>query len=336
MALTSSNVNLPGLWRQAINILPEWEDAMLKEIKELEGKNAWEFVPKPKCEKILPGVWNFRIKKDKNGNVIKYKARWCVDGSREGFDRPLENVFSPVAELPTVRSFMAIAAKGRQVILQADFPNAYVNAEIGEEIYVCQPKGLEIKNNENYVCKLKKALYGCLISGKRWNETLTGAILSMGYKQSVIDHCLFYRENGDIKDLLLIYVDDVLVTSSAGENRANSMLDELSRVFQIKKLGKAKYILGLGIRQGDDGTFLEQKAYTQSILEELSFSDAKTRNTPWDSHLVEDDEKLPNDQIVIFRRTLGQLAYLANGTRPDIAWAVSRLASGISAPTKGE
>ncbi len=40
--------------------------------------------------------------------------------------------------------------------------------------------------------------------------------------------------------------------------------------------------------------------------------------------------------IATFRRTLGQLAYLSNGTRPDLAWAVARLASGISAPTKGE
>ncbi len=32
---------------------------------------------------------------------------------------------------------------------------------------------------------------------------------------------------------------------------------------------------------------------------------------------------------------MGQLAYLAHETRPDIAWAVSRLASSLAAPTKG-
>ncbi len=66
------------------------------------------------------------------------------------------------------------------------------------------------------------------MSGKRWNETLTTAILSLGYHQSAIDHCLFYKNVKGMKDLLLIYVDDVLVTSSAGESRAADMLNELS------------------------------------------------------------------------------------------------------------
>ncbi len=115
----------------------------------------------------------FRIKRDEKGDIVKYKARWCVDGSREGFQRPPENVFSPVAELQTVRAMIAVAAGHNQVIMQADFPNAYINAKIEEDIYVCQPKGMEVKNPNEYVCKLKRALYGCPVSGKRWNEMLT-------------------------------------------------------------------------------------------------------------------------------------------------------------------
>ncbi len=166
MALVLSNDNVCRGWRQAINT-PEWESAIEREISELENKKAWEIVPRPAHAKLLPGVWNFRVKKDENGNIIKYKARWCVYGSREGFIRPPENVFSPVAELSTVRMFMAIAAAGNHTVLQADFPNAYVNAEIGEDVYVTQPKGLENKDPSKYVCKLKKALYGCAISGTR-------------------------------------------------------------------------------------------------------------------------------------------------------------------------
>ncbi len=334
MALTTNDTNLPRTWRQAINT-PEWETAMINEINELKSKNAWELIPKPKGAKVLPGVWNFRIKRDENGNVIKYKARWCVDGSREGFLRPPENTFAPVAELPTVRAMIAIAAKDSQIILQTDFPNAYINAEIKEDIYVCQPKGLEEKDSNNYVCKLRKALYGCPISGKRWNETLKTAILSLGYRQSVIDHCLFHKEENGTRDLLLIYVD-VLATSSAGTDRAEYMLDELSEMFEIKKLGKAKYVLGFGVHQRHDGTFLEQNAYIESILHEAGYLNARIRSTPWDNHLKEDASKLPPEEIVMFRRTLGQLAYLANATRPDITWAVARLASGIQEPTRGQ
>ncbi len=128
----------------------------------------------------------------------------------------------------------------------------------------------------------------------------------------------------------------MLVTSSGGESRADSLLDELSRIFKIKKLGRAKHILRLGIHQRDNITFLEQKAYVRSVLDENGYLEAKVRSTPWDSHLKEDNEKLPREGIVTFRRILGQLAYLANGTRPGITWAVARLASGISEPTKGQ
>ncbi len=283
--------------------VPEWEKAMMNEITELESKQAWEIVPRPKNKNVLPGVWNFRVKKDKNGEITKYKARWCVDGSREGFLRPPENVFSPVAELSTVRTVVAIAAAGKHTVLQADFPNAYVNAEIGEDIYVTQPKGLESRDPSKYVCKLKKALYGCSISGKRWNEVLSSAILSLRYKRSFIDHCLFHRENDGHRELLIIYMDDVLVLSEAGESNADAMLDELGQRFEIKKLGKAKHILGLGIHQSQDGILMEQSAYIESILEETGYTEAKTRSTPWDAHYKEDPEKLSQDEVKLFRRT---------------------------------
>ncbi len=276
---------------------------MEKEIAELSGRDAWEIVRRPENVKVLPGVWNFRIKRDEEGNIVKYKARWCVDGSREGFEPPPENVYSPVAELSTIRAMIAIAAGKNQVVLQADFPNAYVNADIDEDIYVCQPKGMESKDGNEYVCKLKKALYGCPVSGKRWNETLTRTILSLGYRQSVIDHCLFFKEENGSQDLMVLYVDDILVTSSKGECRSNDMLDELGNVFDIKKLGRARHVLGLGIHRQINGISLEQGAYIESILEEAKYTDAKTRGTPWDAHYKENPEKLCQDEIKLFRRT---------------------------------
>ncbi len=42
-------------------------------------------------------------KRDENGEVVKYKARWCADGSKEGFTRPPEVKYSPVAVISTIR-----------------------------------------------------------------------------------------------------------------------------------------------------------------------------------------------------------------------------------------
>ncbi len=169
---------------------------------------AWELVPRPGDAPILPGVWRFRIKRDEHGEVARYKARWCVDGSRDSLYRQPESTYSPVAEYTTVRCLFALAAALGQPVLQADFPNAYLNADIGKNMYTRQASGLEHKGKEGWVYKLKKALYGSPVSGHRWHSTLQEAIETLGYSRSTIDHCLFHRAKAGHRDLLVIYVDD--------------------------------------------------------------------------------------------------------------------------------
>ncbi len=335
MALQMDNRSVPRSWKQALGI-PQWEDAMKSEIAELKGLDAWRLVPRTTGARVLPGLWRFKVKKDENGNVTRYKARWCVDGSRGDYTWSPEQIYSPVAELSTVRMLFATAAAVGQPVLQADVPNAYLNAEVNEEIYVKQPYGLEEPGQEEKVCLLKKALYGSPISGRKWHEEITRTIKSLQYKRSTIDHCLFYRTVSGSTDLLAIYVDDVLVTSTGGRERAEVQLGELHKLYGLKKLGSATHILGMGVHQGDDGTMIEQRSYLEDILEEAGLTSAKPLSTPWDEHYLGNQEALEPGAALIFRRTLGQLIYLSNCTRPDIAFTVGRLATAMRQPTIGD
>ncbi len=105
----------------------------------------------------------------------------------------------------------------------------------------------------------------------------------------MIDHCLFIRNAGEYTDLLVIYVDDLLVTSSGGRKRAEGQLDELEDLYDIKRLGKATHMLGIGVHQGDGYTTLEQRAYVDKILGEIEYENIKPRGTPWDSQYVGKD-----------------------------------------------
>ncbi len=235
-----------------------------------------------------------------------------------------------------MRVLFAIGATTRQRILQADVPNAYLNAKIDGETYVNYPYGLREPGLENNVCLLRKALYGSPISGRRWHEELAGAITSLGYKRSTIDHCLFCRSKGGTTDLLVVYVDDLLVMSTGGKADAEAQLDELYELYGLKKLGVATHILGMGVHQSDDGTVIEQRSYLENVLEESGFAGTKPLSTPWDDHYKGDQEPLGPAAVTMFRRTLGQLMYLSNTTRPDIAFAVGRLASALKEPTVGD
>ncbi len=258
-----------------------------------------------------------------------------MDGSREAFARLPETVYSPVAEMATVRVLFALAAALGHQVLQADFKNAYLNAEMDEEKYVAQPYGLEEHDNEDKVCLLKRALYGCSVSGKRWNKAISGAIESLGYQRSTIDHCKYARRREDYSDLLVLYVDDILAFSTQGREKTESQLGQLGEIYDIKRLGKARHMLGIGIHQQGDKITLEQGAYLESILAEANYIEAKPRSTPWGAHLKEDSEPVDITELAVFRRILGQLMYLSTATRPDITFAVGRLSSSMSAPTKG-
>ncbi len=332
MALKLQENNLPRSWKQAINN-PLWLKVVNTEKSELEYKGAWKFVERPNGHTILPGLWRFKVKKNEKGEIVRHKARWCADGSRENFQRPPETKYSPVAEMSTIRMIFALAAAKGQVVLQADFPNAYLNADLDEKIYVAQPKGIEELGKEDHVCLLRKALYGTSISGRMWHETLKSTMVSLGYQQSKIDPCLFYRNTINRKDILTVYVDDVLVTSSGGPQTAEEQLNELAEKHDIKKLGKAAFMLGVGVHQENEGITLEQETYAREILEEADFLESKPRGTPWDLHQKENKEPLETAQCETYRRMIGQLMYLNTISRPDLAFAIGRLAAGFKQST---
>ncbi len=124
--------------------------------------------------------------------------------------------------------------------------------------------------------------------------------------------------------------------STGGKADAEAQLDELHKLYGLKKLGVASHMLGMGVHQSDGGTAIEQQSYLENVLEESGFADAKPLSTPWDEHFKGNREPLGPTTVATFRRTLGQLIYLSNTTRPDITFTAGRLASALKEPTVGD
>ncbi len=122
-------------------------------------------------------------------------------------------------------------------------------------------------------------------------------------------------------------------SGSRGPQAAEEQLDELAEKRDIKKLGNAAFMLGVGVHQENKGITLEQETYAREILEEADFLESKPRGTPWDSHQKENKGPLETTQCEAYRRMIGQLMYLSTISRPDLAFAIGRLASGFKQPT---
>ena len=62
----------------------KWVLAMQKEITELEGKDAWVKVPKSEAATdVSPSLWLFKHKHSPDGNIQKFKARFCIQGQHQ-------------------------------------------------------------------------------------------------------------------------------------------------------------------------------------------------------------------------------------------------------------
>jgi hypothetical protein len=74
-----------------------------------------------------------------------------------------------------------------------------------------QPPGFE---NNNYVYKLHKNLYGLKQAAHDWNKTLTQVLINEGFLVNPADHCLFSKSNKNDVCYVLMHVDDLLIVSN--------------------------------------------------------------------------------------------------------------------------
>ena len=112
----------------------------------------------------------------------------------------------------------------------------------------------------------------------------------------------------------------------------------------MKDLGQTKFCLGLQLEHFYSGIFIYQAAYVQKILEKFNMDKSYPAKTPMvvRSLDIEKDPFRPREKEeeeilrphVPYLSAIGALMYLANSTRPDIAFAVNLLARHSAAPTK--
>jgi hypothetical protein len=126
-----------------------------------------------------------------------------------------------------------------------------------------------------------------------------------------------------VEDLFIcqIYIDDIIFGSTN-----KSTCEEFSRImiqkFKMSMMGELKYLLGLQIKQLQEGTFSSQTKYIQDILKKFRIKNAKPIKTPMgtNGHLDLDTGGKSVDQKV-YQSIIGSLLYLC-ASRQDIMLSV--------------
>ena len=115
--------------------------------------------------------------------------------------------------------------------------NTFLYGDLEEEVFMEIPLGFADEKTQGKVCKLKKALYGLKQSPRAWFDRFSRAMMSFGYQQSNADHTLFIKHHKGKTTLLIVYVDDIVVTGDDKEEMAQ-LKRLLAQEFEIKNLGK--------------------------------------------------------------------------------------------------
>lgn len=230
---------------------PEWRKAMESELQNLEKFGVFQTVKRELGHRPLRANWVTEVKLD---------PVTLEGGNRQNSDPPS---FSPVTSLEGIRLVLALAAKHNWHLSSFDVKNAYLNADMDEEIFMEAPFGIEIANDE--LLQLKKALYGARQAGRCWFKYFVRVLKKLGLKQ--------LRSQPTI----LIYVDDGLCAErqTGGWDR---FIRSLSKELEITVEPQLNGILGLDIHQEMDGSVvISQAAYT---LELFQMESAKPQAVP--------------------------------------------------------
>jgi hypothetical protein len=107
------------------------------------------------------------------------------------------------------------------------------------------------------------------------------------------------------------------------------MKSDIKAEWEVMDLGEPSKIIGIEIMMNKDTIAISQSKYIESILkkEGLERCNPITMLLDPSTPLEPNPEGNEGDQSNSFARLLGELQFIANATRPDIAYAVNRLVS---------
>ncbi|KAG6519637.1 hypothetical protein ZIOFF_023134 [Zingiber officinale] len=143
----------------------------------------------------------------------------------------------------------------------------------------------------------------------------------------------YYEVKEDRTTILLVYVDDMIVTGD-DEVEIQALKSKLTSEFEIKDLGSLRYFLGIEVARSKKGIYVCQRKYVLDLLKETGKLGSRPASIPIEVNhdlTSSSGEDLTNLEKGTYQRLVGKLLYLSM-TRPDITYAVNVVNQYMHAP----
>ena len=165
---------------------------------------------------------------------------------------------------------------------------------------------------------LRKSLYGLKQSPRAWFEKFYQTVETFGMQKSKFDHFIFYKNSNSCIILMLVYVDDIVITGSGSKG--------------ILSLKSFLHNQGVEVMRSKQGILLSQRKYVLNLLSETGKLGAKPCSTPMTPNVQITKERDLFEDPKRYKILVRKLNYLIV-THPDIAYSVNVLSQYMSSPT---
>jgi hypothetical protein len=313
----------------------QWLEAMKKELRTLLKQQTWTELDRTTVtesgtkSRILPGTWAFKLKRRPDGTPLKFKARYCVRGDLQTAGVDYFETYAPVVQWSTVRLILTHTLVNGWTTKQVDYTNAFAQAELSEDVYIERPRGFPRYDKRDTVFKLNKSLYGLKQAPKSFYDKLRAGLEQRGFTRSEVDHCLFLKRDM----MVVVYVDDTIICGPDSKEIEKLIADlgvsddEHREVFELRDEGNVGDFLGIRIEKQGDSYLLTQTGLTEKVIKAACMEECNGKPTPANEEpLGKDVDGDPFTEEWKYSEVVGMLLYLANNSRPDIAYAVHQCA----------
>ncbi|TPX55991.1 DNA-directed DNA polymerase, partial [Powellomyces hirtus] len=161
----------------------------------------------------------------------------------------------------------------------------------------------------------------------------------LGFSVSELDTALYIKRTDNTKILIVaVYVDDLTIFASDLDDLL-ALKSTLAKRFKMEERKEISFLLGLQITRDRSMRRITvgQQKYIKDMIDKFNLNGMRPHHIPMDPnlHLNANDgaEALDASEIKEYQSIIGTLMYLMLGTRPDLAYSVSRLSQFLATPT---
>ncbi|RYP68913.1 hypothetical protein DL771_006402 [Monosporascus sp. 5C6A] len=308
----------------------EAEKAHLQSYRDMQ---SWEIVDQStaKGKQVLGYMWVYVYKFNKHGWLQKCKARLVVRGDQQ-LKNACGDTYASTLAGRSFRALMAIAARFDLELKQYDAVNAFVNANLPYEVFIKTPPGYPQRGK---ILLIRKALYGLKESPLLWQKDFTSTFRDLGLSPVPHEPCCFLCKGV----LLFFYVDDIVAAyNKKNQALVDRLIQQIQERYTLTGGGDLQWFLGIEM--------IRDRPNRKIWLSQSDFIDKLANLVPKESlnsfpeTPMASSELLPSPDLAHpgsvnrYQKKIGSILYVAVHTRPDICFAISRLARFNLNPSK--